>query len=726
MPLDRRNDSVAWWRRRTPLTNAFYRCLPFLRWFPLSRSTLRADLIAGITVAMVLVPQSMAYAQLAGLPAYYGLYAAFLPVFIGAMWGSSRQLSSGPVAMVSLLAGSTLAQFAAPGSDQFIALAILLALITGVMQLLMGVFRLGAIVSFLSHPVIVGFTNGAAIIIALSQLNKLLGVPIVRSEHFLLDIWGVVQQIQDTHVPTLVMGLFAFALIMMLKRYLPSWPGILVAVAITTVISWAIGFEHDRVAKIDEIQNATVRNSIEFAVNTANRAVELRKEIAEKTAEVQKLGKTQDAGNPRVLSINYDIEILRVEVGTVEREHRLRMRELRRYTFFGAAESADGSAVYYLERLVPDGLKTDGHRWRIKKVADNEITLSGGGEVVGSIPAGLPSISVPRFNWDMMVTLLTSALVITLVGFMEAVSIAKAMATRTRQRIDPNQELIGQGLANIAGSFSQAFPVSGSFSRSAVNLNAGAVTGFSSVVTGFIVLLTLLLLTSLLYHLPQSVLAAVIIVAVFNLLNFDAMKMAWRAHRHDGIASLVTFVATLGFAPHLDTGILLGAGLAIVLYLYRSMNPRVAILGRHADGTLRDARIHNLRTSDHIIVLRFDGALYFANVPYFEDAVLEQVARNPGARFILVVGNAINEIDGSGEEVIRHLVQRLQDSGVTMVFSGLKLQVMKIMESTGLDARIGVWNFFRTEDQALAAIYERIDDESFDIDSCPLKPVSQK
>ncbi|MDH5344094.1 MAG: STAS domain-containing protein, partial [Betaproteobacteria bacterium] len=263
-------------------------------------------------------------------------------------------------------------------------------------------------------------------------------------------------------------------------------------------------------------------------------------------------------------------------------------------------------------------------------------------------------------------------------------------------------------------------------SRSALNLNAGAVTGFSSVVTGFIVLLTLLLLTSLLYHLPQSVLAAVIIVAVFNLINFDAMKMAWRAHRHDGIASLVTFFATLGFAPHLDTGILLGAGLAIVLYLYRSMNPRVVILGRHADGTLRDARTHNLRTSDHIVVLRFDGPLYFANVPYFEDAVLEQVARNPGARFILVVGNAINEIDGSGEEVIRHLVQRLQDGGVTMVFSGLKLQVMKIIENTGLDAKIGEQNFFRTEDQALAAIYERIDDDSFDINACPLKQASQK
>ncbi len=720
MPPEAR-DNRSRGRRGNPLTDRLYRLLPFLRWFPLSRSTLRADVIAGVTVAMVLVPQSMAYAQLAGLPAYYGLYAAFLPVFIGAMWGSSHQLASGPVAMVSLLTGSTLAQFAAPGSDQFIALAILLALIAGVMQLVMGVFRLGAIVSFLSHPVIAGFTNGAAIIIALSQLNKLLGVSIGRTEYFLVDIWGVLQQIQDTHVPTLIMGLSAFALIMALRKYRPGWPGILIAVALATVVSWATGFEHDRVAKLADIQNTTVRNSIEFAVNTGNRVAELQQEIAAKTAEMQKLGKTMDAGNPRVLSISYEIDILRTEVKTVEREHRLRMRELRRYKFARAAESAGESSAFYVEQLRPDGLRTDGHRWRIKKITNDEIILSGGGEVVGSIPAGLPSITVPQFSWDMLVTLLTSALVITLVGFMEAVSVAKAMATRTKQRIDPNQELIGQGLANIAGSFSQAFPVSGSFSRSAVNLNAGAVTGFSSVVTGLIVLVTLLLLTSLLYHLPQSVLAAVIIVAVFNLLNIDAMKMAWKAHRHDGIAALVTFVATLGFAPHLDTGILLGAGLAIVLYLYRSMSPRVAILSRHADGTLRDAHIHKLPTSDHIIVLRFDGPLYFANVPYFEDAVLEQVARKPRARFILVIGNAINEVDGSGEEVIRHLVQRLQDSGVTMAFSGLKLQVLQVMESTGLYARIGEWNFFRTEDQALAEIYKRIDDPDFDIESCPLR-----
>ncbi len=720
MPPDIQDDAGTR-RRRTPLTDRLFRLLPFIRWFPLSGSTLRADVIAGITVAMILVPQSMAYAQLAGLPAYYGLYAAFLPVFIGAMWGSSHQLATGPVAMVSLLTGSTLAQFAAPGSDQFIAMAILLALIAGLMQLAIGLFRLGAIVNFLSHPVIVGFTNAAAIIIALSQLNKLLGVSIGRTEHFLMDVWGVLQQVRETHIPTLIMGLSAFALIMILRKYLPKWPGILIAVVLATVVSWGTGFEHDRASKISTFHNATVRNSIEYAMNTGSRAAELHIEIAAKTAEMQKLGKMLDVNHPRMLNVSYDIDILRTEVKTVEREHRLRMRELRRYAFSYTAESADSSAGFYLERLLPDGLITDGHLWRIKKIVNDEITLSGGGEVVGTIPAGLPSVSVPQFSWDMMVTLLTSALVITLVGFMEAVSVAKAMSTKTKQRIDPNQELIGQGLANIAGSFTQAFPVSGSFSRSAVNLNAGAVTGFSSVVTGLIVLLTLLLLTTLLYHLPQSVLAAVIVVAVFNLLNFEAMKKAWKAHRHDGIASLLTFVATLGFAPHLDTGILMGAGLSIVLYLYRSMSPRVAILGRHPDGTLRDARIHNLRTSEHIIVLRFDGALYFANVPYFEDAILEQASRNPKAQYILVIGDAINEIDGSGVEVIRHMTERLQESGVTMVFSGLKMQVLRIMETTGLYAKIGARNFFRNEDQALEAIYQWVNDPAFDIKFCPLR-----
>jgi SulP family sulfate permease len=242
----------------------------------------------------------------------------------------------------------------------------------------------------------------------------------------------------------------------------------------------------------------------------------------------------------------------------------------------------------------------------------------------------------------------------------------------------------------------------------------------SSVVSAAIVLVTLLFFTPLLYHLPQAALAAIIMMAVVNLVNFSAIRKAWRAHRHDGLAALITFGATLGFAPHLDTGILTGAGLAIVLYLYRTMRPRVAILGRHPDGTLRDARMHNLRTSEHIIVIRFDGSLYFANVPYFEDAVLGEAARSPKAKFILVVGDAINEIDASGEEVIRHLVERLQENGITMVFSGLKTQVLRVMEKTGLYSLIGAQNMFRTEKGALDAIYQWVNDPTFDAKFCPL------
>jgi SulP family sulfate permease len=201
-----------------------------------------------------------------------------------------------------------------------------------------------------------------------------------------------------------------------------------------------------------------------------------------------------------------------------------------------------------------------------------------------------------------------------------------------------------------------------------------------------------------------------------------AFRHAWKAHRHDGFAAIVTFVATLAFAPHLDSGILLGAGLAIVLYLYRTMRPRIAILGRHADGTLRDARLYNLPTTEYIIAVRFDGSLYFANVPYFENALLEESARHPRAKYILIVGDGINEIDASGEEAVRNIVQRLRDNGVTVVFSGLKRQVLAVMEATGLYSLVGAQHFFRTEDAALDAIFQWITDPEFDAKFCPLRP----
>jgi SulP family sulfate permease len=514
------------------------------------------------------------------------------------------------------------------------------------------------------------------------------------------------------------MGLTALAVMIVVRRYRPRWPGVLMAVALTTLASWAFDFDRREIAKVEQFQEPVVGNLIQNVTGMASRIDELHAEVIVKAVDRQKLQEITDFVHPRVLALNYDIEVLRLDIRTIEREHRLHMRELRRFSFDRIV--ADGIPRYHLRGEAPAGMETDGRLWRVANVVRGELQMTGGGEVVGAVPAGVPLLRVPRFDWDAFVMLLSTAFVIMLVAFMEAISIAKAMATRTHQRIDPNQELIGQGLANIVGSFCQSFPISGSFSRSAVNLSAGAFTGVSSVVSGVLVLATLLFFTRLLYHLPQAALAAVIMMAVVYLVDFRAMRHAWEAHRHDGIAALLTFCATLGFAPHLDTGILSGATLAIVLYLYRTMRPRVAVLGRHPDGTLRDARMHNLRTSEHIIAVRFDGSLYFANVPYFEDTILNQVAQNAKAKYILIVGEGINEIDGSGEEVIRHLVHRMQENGVTMVFSGLKTQVLRVMEKTGLYAMIGAQNFFRTEDAALDAIYQWVSDPTFNAKFCPL------
>jgi len=688
-----------------PIQSAFLlRVLPFLRWFPLPPGALRADLVAGVTVSLVLVPQSMAYAQLAGLPPYYGLYAAFLPVLIGALWGSSNQLATGPVAMVSILTGSALVQFAAPGSESYVGLAIVLAFMVGAMQLALGALRLGAIVSFLSHPVIVGFTNAAAIIIGLSQLNKLLGVSVGRSGSFLMDVWGVLEQVRDTHLPTLALGVTAFLVMYLLRRFRPKLPGVLIAVALATLVSWATGFERNLEATVADLAEGDARTLATEYTAAARSIAALERSAEEKTAELKSTTGSTPADAHHRLALDYQLQTLRLELRALESENRLRARALRRFQFVQAGDPTQ----LHLAETPPAGTPEDAVRWRIQRIAGDRLFLSGGGEVVGKVPQGLPELRMPPLSLETVGLLLSSALVITLVAFMEAISIAKAMATRTRQRIDPNQELIGQGLANLTGSFSQCYPASGSFSRSAVNLSAGAMTGMSSVFTAVIVLLTLLFLTPLLYHLPQSVLAAVIMLAVVGLIDFGAIRHAWQAHRHDGIAAGATFVATLVAAPHLDIGILAGGALAIVLFLYRTMAPRVAILGRHDDGTLRDAAMHALPRSEHVVSIRFDGRLYFANVPYFEDAVLEAAAAHPRAKFVLVVGHGINEIDASGEEVVRHLRRRLAEAGVTVVFSGLKEQVLAVMRATGLHDEIGEHNLFRTANEALAAIEARL------------------
>jgi SulP family sulfate permease len=699
------------------------RFLPFLRWFPVSSAQVGADALAGLTVALVLVPQSMAYAQLAGVPAYYGLYAAFLPVVVAAMWGSSNQLATGPVAVVSLLTASSLAPLAAPGSAQFVALSIVLALMVGMVQLALGLFRLGVVVNFLSHPVVVGFTNAAAIIIGLSQVNKLIGVPMGRSEHFAEDIWGVLQQVGDTHWPTLAMGLTAIGIIWATRRFAPRLPGVLIAVVLTTLVSWQIGFERNSTATIAEVVDPDARSLLDEYTRIEGRIGELLADVAAKTTALNQERRDHGEMSHEVVTLTYEIELLRLQLKDRENENRRRNRTIRSMVFERVPGAAGEPARLFAAGRVPADLHSDGIRWRSVRVAKGEMKLVGGGEVVGRVPQGLPGVSLPEFSWDTLGALFSAAVVISLVGFMEAISIAKAMAAKTKQRIDPSQELIGQGLANLAGAFTQSFPVSGSFSRSAVNLNAGAVTGLSSVFAGAIVVLTLLFLTPLLYHLPQAVLAAVIIMAVVGLVNVSAIRHAWRASRHDGLAAIVTFVATLAFAPHLDNGILLGAGLAIGLYLFRTMTPRVAVLGRHPDGSLRDAKVHNLPASDIVTAVRYDGRLYFANVAFFEDAILDAVAGNPKAPWLLVVGDGINELDASGEEVLRHVVQSLRAGGITVVFSGLKKQVLDVLRATGLIGYIGEENLYGTADRALDAIYAAAAERGRNHSECPLAPL---
>lgn len=698
------------------------RLFPFLRWFPLKAETLKLDFIAGLTVALVLIPQSMAYAQLAGMPAYYGLYAAFLPVAVAAMWGSSHQLGTGPVAVVALLTASSLSVYAAPGSPDFIALAILLAFLVGVIQLALGVFKLGVVVNFLSHPVIVGFTNAAAIIIALSQVSKIFGVPMGRSEHFMVDMWGVFKQLGDTHLPTLAMGVGAIAIMWAIRKYRPKWPGVLIAVIITTVVSWATGFEKNADGRLEQLRDPELFALVQAVDASTQRLNELNKALAAKQEKLSAAQKAK-ADSAQLLQLEVEVGLARLAVKQAEEQLNEIKARLRQIPVVREVDQQGNTVGIYPEGRAPAGVRLDEAKYRIRKVEQGKFKLIGGGEVVGRIPEGLPNFALPVIDLDKVRVLLSTAFVIALVGFMEAISIAKAMAAKTKQRLDPNQELIGQGLANIIGSFSQSFPVSGSFSRSAVNLNAGAVTGMSSVFTALIVLITLLLLTPLLYHLPQAVLAAIIIMAVVGLVNVQAMKHAWQAHKHDGIAAVVTFIATLTFAPHLDVGIMIGAGLAIVLFLLRTMTPRVALLGRYPDGTLRDLKVHpTLGTSKHVMALRFDGSLYFANVSYFEDAVLEALASRPEAKYVLIVGDGINQLDASGEEVVHHLVERLRQSGVELVFSGLKKQVLDVMRNTGLIDLVGEHNIFATEDQALAAIYERLGDVAADDLLCPLPP----
>jgi SulP family sulfate permease len=567
------------------LREARLRCIPFLDWIGELKNPaiLKADILAGTTVALVLIPQAMAYAQLAGLPPHYGLYASFLVPIVAAIFGSSKQLQNGPVAIISLMTAAALAPLGL-NAEQTIMYAALLALIAGGIQLILGFLRLGIMVDFLSHPVVIGFTNAAALVIASMQFGKMFGISIITGNHLHETLWNLALAIpKETHIATMGMGILALVLLIVFKRYTPRLPGILFTVLITTLVAWLTGYANN------------------------------------------------------------------------------------------------------------------------------------GGEVVGHVPAGLPSFAWPEYDPAHIKELMLPAGMIAFLSFVEAFSIAKAVASKTRQRLSADQEMVGKGLANIVAGIMQGYPVSGSFSRTAIAFDAGAKTGFAAVVSGIIVGITLLFLTPLMYHLPIATLAAVIIVAVAGLFQIAPLVHSWRVNPHDTVVAFVVFNSTIYFAPHLEKGVYIGIALSLAFYIYRTMRPHFAEVAMDDDGAYRDAQLFGLQTSDSLAMFRYDGDLYFVNSGYLEKRLVNAVADKPQLKVAILDIEAVEQIDTTGEEMLAHLSEWFKEAGIEFYITRPKFKVEDVLIRTGLYDKIGEEHIHSRRQNALAAIKEKYGDR-VDID----------
>jgi len=543
---------------------------PFLHGFPRDASDLRADIVAGFTVALVLIPQAMAYAELAGLPPWVGLYAALLPAVLAALWGSSQHIQTGPTAMRSLLTAAVLGPLAASGSPEYVALAAQLAFLVGVGWLLLAACKLTFVVNFLSRPVMEGFINAAAVIIATTQIVKMLALDTAaKGEYYVVALWRAVTCLHHGNGTALALGGISFLLILALKRASAKLPAGLIVIALSTGAVFLFGL------------------------------------------------------------------------------------------------------------------------WDPERIARPVA-------VVGSIPAGLPAAVNPIPGWSRFIDLLPGAVVIALLGFVETCSVAKAIAARSKQVLNLRQEMVGKGLAAAAAGFSGGMPVGGSLSRSILNYEIGSRTRLSAVFTGLFVMVFLLLFTRFLYYLPKATLAAIILAAVVKLVDVRKFAAFWRVSRADGAVAVVTFLATLLFAPHIDRGIYVGVLLSLALYLYRTMQPRAVVLGRREDGELRDADRYGLPVDEQLPVIRFDGRLYFANTAFFEETVLQVTARVPAAQHIAVSFAGVNAIDASGVEMLRELNERLRESGAQLCLFEIKKQVYDVIERAGLLACFGREHVTRT------------------------------
>ncbi|MFN4012715.1 MAG: SulP family inorganic anion transporter [Aquificaceae bacterium] len=555
------------------------RLFPFLGWLRgYKREYFTKDLVAGLTVAVVLVPQSMAYALIAGLPPVYGLYAASIPVIVAALFGSSAQLATGPVAIVAFLTFVSLTSYAKPGEEKFIELAILMAFLVGLIQLFIGVFRLGFLVNFVSHSIIIGFTNAAAIIIMTTQIPALLGIKVEQKELIFQNLYEIFINLSKTNPFTLIVGITSILIIVGLRKINRNIPSALIAVILFTALSYFFSFE------------------------------------------------------------SYGIRI------------------------------------------------------------------------VGDIPRGIPMPSLPSIDLDLLDRILGKAFIVALVGFMEAYAIAKFIASQTKQKLDVNQELIGQGLANIMGSFFKSFPVSGSFSRSAVNFQAGAKTGMSNIISASFVILTLLLAGPLLYYLPRAVLSAIVITAVISLIKPYQFIHLWKTNRYDGISAIATFALSFIMKP--DYAIFIGIFLSLSLFLWRSLHPRIVIMARDpVSSTFVNAEANGLPTCPQIEIVRPEASFYYANVENILTEISQIAKEKPALKHLVIDGESINYMDGTALELLHDFHQDLKKMGIRLVFVNVKGPVQEAMLRSGFLQELGKENILPSKGYALGYLFKSIDHE---------------
>lgn len=572
------------------------RYFPILEWGrKYNTATLTNDGVAAIIVTIMLIPQSLAYAMLAGLPPQIGLYASILPLIAYAIFGTSRTLAVGPVAVISLMTLTAASTVAAPGSSDFIAAALVLALLSGIFLMLMGVFRLGFLANLLSHPVVSGFITASGIIIATSQLKSIFGIK-AGGEAMPKLVSSLLATIGTTNIPTLIIGVTATAFLFWVRKGLKPL-------------------------------------LVRFGL--PSRAAEL----------IAKTGPIAAVAVSTLAVIFFDLE-------------------------------------------------------------------AKGVNVVGDIPQSLPPFSVPLVDLDLWQRLAVPALLLSIIGFVESVSVAQTLAAKRRQRIDPNQELIGLGTANLSAAFSGGYPVTGGFARSVVNFDAGAETPAAGAYTAVGIAIAALFLTPLLASLPIATLAATIIVAVLSLVDLKTPRVIWRYSKPDFAAMAATIGVTL--LVGVEPGVIAGVGLSLALFLWRSSRPHAAIVGRVPETEhFRNIHRHKVFTDPRILIIRIDESLTYLNARWLEEFVLEQVAEKQELRHVILMCSAVNVIDASALESIEAINHRLEDGGISLHLSEVKGPVMDALDRSNflheLSGRV-----FLSQNAAFSALIMQSDNEDCD------------